>query len=243
MTNLQQGAPRLDPQRLRRLWLWLPIAGGVLVAAGIAAFALVPLSLGLRNDTRRLASLEEQRDQIGLLRGQLAALTTREEKVSLQQRKLFELVSGRGDLVTFVSMLDQEAAAAGVKLQLYEPQAPPPPPEGQARDGNQNNRNRAPANSPQANQNNPAATTNTDPAASLLDVKGLERRSVLMAAQGSFPALLDFLRRVEESSVLVVQSDLQLSVREASTANRGSVPPAEPVELKMLVSLYGRGGN
>ncbi len=241
MTNLQQGAPRQDPQRLRRLWLGLPIAGGVLVAAGIAAFALVPLSLGLRNDTRRLASLEDQRDQIGLLRGQLEALTTREEKVSLQQRKLFELVSGSGDLVTFVSMLDQEAAAAGVKLQLYEPQAPPPPPEGQAQNGNQNNRN--PTNPPPANQDNAAATTNTDPAASLLDVKGLERRSVLMAAQGSFPALLDFLRRVEESSVLVVQSDLQLNLKEASNANRGAAPPAEPVELKMLVSLYGRGGN
>lgn len=243
MTNLQQGAPRQDPQRLRRLWLGLPIAGGVLVAAGIAAFALVPLALGLRNDTRRLAALEDQRDQIGLLRGQLEALTTREEKVSLQQRKLFELVSGSGDLVTFVSMLDQEAAAAGVKLQLYEPQAPPPPPEGQAREGNQNNRNQAPANPPQGNQENAAAATNAEPAASLLDVKGLQRRSVLMAAQGSFPALLDFLRRVEESSVLVVQSDLQLNLREASNANRGAAPPPEPVELKMLVSLYGRGDN
>jgi hypothetical protein len=48
---------------------------------------------------------------------------------------------------------------------------------------------------------------------------------------------------VEESSVLVVQSDLQLSLREAANANRGAVSTAEPVELKMLVSLYGRRGD
>ena len=239
MTNLQQGAPRQDPQRLRRLWLGLPIAAGVLVAAGIAGLALVPLLLGLQRDSRRLASLEEQRDQIGLLRGQLDALTAREEKVALQQRKLFELVSGSGDLVTFISMLDQEAAAAGVKLQLYEPQAPPPPAEGQAQQGNQNQAGRPPAG---GNQENAAAKASTEPGASLLDVKGLERRSVLMAAQGSFTALLDFLRRIEESSVLVVQSDLQLNLREATFTNPRTVPsPRDPVELKMLVSLYGRG--
>ncbi len=237
MTNLQQGAPRQDPQRLRRLWLGLPIAGGVLVAAGIAAIGLVPLLLGLQRDSRRLAELEEQRDQIGLLRGQLEALTAREEKVSLQQRKLFELVSGSGDLVTFISMLDQQAAAAGVSLQLYEPQAPPPPPEGQGQAGNQNQAGRAQNG---ANQENATAKESTEPGASLLDVKGLERRSVLMAAQGPFTALLDFLRRVEESNVLVVQSDLQLNLKEAADANRVG---ASPVELKMLVSLYGRGEN
>jgi hypothetical protein len=242
MTNLQQGAPRQDPQRLRRLWLGLPIAAGVLVAAGIAGLALVPLLLGLQRDSRRLASLQEQRDQIGLLRGQLEALTAREEKVAQQQRKLFELVSGSGDLVTFISMLDQEAAAAGVKLQLYEPQAPPPPAEGQAQAGNQNQAGRAPNG---ANQENAAAKESTEPGASLLDVKGLERRSVLMAAQGSFTALLDFLRRVEQSSVLVVQSDLQLNLKQAATtnANRPAGSAVDPVELKMLVSLYGRAEN
>ena len=71
-----------------------------------------------------------------------------------------------------------------------------------------------------------------------------EGRSVLMAAQGPFPALLAFLRRVEESSVLVVQSDLQLNLQEAANANANrNRAGASPVELKMLVSLYGRGEN
>jgi len=94
-------------------------------------------------------------------------------------------------------------------------------------------------------------------------VEGLERQTVLLAAKGSFPQVLDFLRRMERLNLLVVQSDLQLVLDDlkngalATPVPDGAPPgpqgpqpaqgkqpvlPNGPTEvvLKLNVSLYGR---
>jgi hypothetical protein len=234
MTNLQQGAPRLERQHLQRLWLGAPIAAGGVVALILLFVALVPLWSGVRRDARRLQELKALREQVPLLRRQLAALDAREEKVSGQQARLFELVAGSGDLSTFVSALDQEARSAGVQLRLYEPQAAPPPaPEGEAAETAQQGQNGADGEGEEGEQAAPA-----EPGAGLLEVEGLQRRSVLVSARGAFPALLRFLRGVEERNLLVVQSDLQLMLQEAQQQDDKAPRRPDPVELKLLMSLY-----
>jgi type IV pilus assembly protein PilO len=71
-----------------------------------------------------------------------------------------------------------------------------------------------------------------------VEIPGLTRQSILVSARGPFPALLDFLRRLEKLNVLVVQSDLRLLMEESKPAQ--GVAPTQTVVLKVLLSLYGR---
>jgi type IV pilus assembly protein PilO len=231
MTNLQDSANRLSPLLLRRLWLWLPAGALGLLALLVALGLLAPLWNALQQDSRRLRELEDLRDQVILMRQELQALEQRETKVKQQQAKLFNLVAGSGDLSTVLAMLDRAAKATGVQLDLYEPQAAAAettsgtpagtPAEGAATD--------------QQADGKPAATP-VDP----LEVEGLKRQALLLGARAPFPALLAFLRRLEESNVLMVQSDLNLDLKTNAQPDLNKPLPLEPVQLKLAVSLYGK---
>ncbi len=237
MTNLQGGERPLDPQQLQRLWLGLPIAAGALLAALLAGLVLVPQWLALQKDARRLRNLEELRDQVALMRRQLSTLDETEQKVTDQQEKLFDLVAGSGDLSTFLATLDQEARAAGVRLQLYEPQVLVPV-GGAAADDKGGARKGATGNgTAKKGQGTGAAGTS---AAGVFEVEGLTRRSVLVSAKGPFPALLRFLRGLEARNVLVVQSDLQMMLEEEKSPDPNRPASQPPVVLKLVMSLYGK---
>jgi len=230
MTNLQQGAGGVSGALLRRFWVGLPIAAGGLLALLLTAFVLLPQWLGLQRDMKRQAELEELRSELALMRAQLNTSEISTEKAQAQQAKLFEIVTGNGDLSTFMAMVDREARLVGVQLDLFEPQlagapvavgpggkpAPAPPPPAPAKPG------AAPA----------------QPGAGGVEIPGLTRQSILVSARGPFPALLDFLRRLEKLNVLVVQSDLRLLMEESKPAQ--GVAPNQTVVLKVLLSLYGR---
>jgi type IV pilus assembly protein PilO len=238
MTNLQKGAPLLHPQQLQRLWLGLPIAAGALLASALAALVLVPQWRQFQLDRQRLSELEDLRDQVVLMRRHLSTLDETEQKVAAQQAKLFELVAGSGDLSTFVATLDQEARAAGVQMELYEPQvSAAPAADGKPATGNSTGeKGGGKAGTPGAKGGTDAKSPPTD----LFEVEGLRRRSVLVSAKGSFPQLLTFLRGLEERNVLVVQSDLQVMLEEAKATDPKSPPPPAPVVLKVVMSLYGK---
>lgn len=227
MTNLQDSANRLSPLLLRRLWLWLPAGALGLLALLVALGLLAPLWNALQQDSRRLRELEDLRDQVILMRQELQALEQRETKVKNQQAKLFNLVAGSGDLSTVLAMLDRAAKATGVQLDLYEPQAA-------AAESTSGTSAEGAATDQQAD-GKPAATP-VDP----LEVEGLKRQALLLGARAPFPALLAFLRRLEESNVLMVQSDLNLNLKTNAQPDLNKPLPLEPVQLKLAVSLYGK---
>ena len=234
MTNLQQGAPRISARLLRRLWLGLPVAAGGVLTALLVGSLLIPQWLAFRQDAERLRQLQALREEVTLLRGQLKVVDQQEEKGEAQKVRLVELVTGRGDPGTFLAMLDREARATGVQLDLYEPQAPspvaPPPTPRQ---------NPAGTPAPAAGQPLPGANAAAPPGAPT-EIEGLQRRTVLMAARGTYPALLNFLRRVEALSILVVQNNLNVSLEEAKNVDPkvGAKPPV--VVLKLAFNLYTR---
>jgi len=224
---------------LRQLWLAVPLGAGVLLALAIGAGGFLPQWLGLQQERERLAALEAQRQEVTLLRRQLASLETRQQLERRRQERLTQLVTGRGSLATLMATLDREARAAGVQLDLFEPQgtapaaapgapgtpgAAPAPSAGQA------------ANPPPAGQ--PAATGTAPPVGRAPDLAGLQRHTVLLAAQGSFPALLSFPHRMEALSVLVVQSDLNLSLDRPKGADATKPQPLPAVVLKLAATLY-----
>lgn len=223
MTNLQDGASRISGPVLRRLWLWVPIAVGAALALALGVTVITPLWLSLQRDSQRLREVEELKAQLAQQRLTARSLDQQEEKVQGQRERLVKVITGTGDVSTFLAQLDQMAKASGVQLDLYEPRSGAAPADG-SKQGN-------------APTPDPKAATAVDP----LAVEGLERNSLLMAARGSFPELLSFLRQLEALNVLVVQSDLQLNQEQKQQANApGGSLQAAPVVLKLALSLYGK---
>ncbi len=234
MTNLQQGSSRLSVSTLRLIWLILPAAilGGLGLLVVLAG--LLPLWAALQRDSQRLQELEQLRDQVTLMRGQLVATQENTEAAMASKAKIERLITGNGDLSTFVAMLDREAGASAVQLTLFEPTqavatvsttapaaAPAAPPAG------------AP---PAAGTPPGAGAAATDPLAQ----QGLTLRTLLVSAKGSFPSLLAFLRRLEALNVLVVQSDLNLTLPEVQSSASRPPKPTPDVVMKLTLGLYSR---
>jgi len=232
---------------LDRAAFWLPLSVGGLVAALVGGGLVVPQWQQWQQGQARLAILRASEAQVPLLRRQLAVQLERLATAEQQQELLVQLIGGTGDLATVLAQVDRVAGLTGVQLDLYEPQLPPPEPPAKAGGGAQEK----PAPPP------------PDP----LAVEGLERQTVLLAAKGSFPQVLEFLRRMERLNLLVVQSDLQLVLEDLKNgaptppapaaappgpqasqpaqSNQPALPKKGPpkVVLKLNVSLYGRGGR
>lgn len=228
---------------LERAAFWLPLSVGALVTALVGGGLVAPQWQQWQEGQARLATLRASEAQVPLLRRQLAVQLEQQAKAERQQELLVQLIGGTGDLATVLAQVDRVAGLTGVQLDLYEPQgaAPEPPPKAGA-----------------GAQEKPAPPP-PDP----LAVEGLERQTVLLAAKGSFPQVLDFLRRMERLNLLVVQSDLQLVLDDLkngtpATPAPAAAPPGPPapqpaqgkqpalpngptkVVLKLNVSLYGR---
>lgn len=219
MTNLQEAAPRISASMLRRIWLWVPIGAGAAAAVALIVLVLTPLWWSLQRDSQRLQEVEELTSRLAEERTRAKSLVTLEEKVAGQQKSLVRVISGNGDISTFQAKLDQLARANGVQLDLFEPRAAV---EASANKDSRGNDSRKPAK----------------PAVDPLEVEGLQSHAIVMAARGSFPRLLAFLRQLEALNVLVVQSDLQLNL-ESKPATPLAPLGEEPVLLKMALKLYG----
>jgi type IV pilus assembly protein PilO len=232
MTNLQDGASRLSGTTIRRIWLLLPAAflGGIGLLVVLAA--LVPLWNALQQDSRRVQELEQMREQVLMLRGQVATSREDTQKAVASKAKIIRLITGNGDLSTFLAILDREAREAGVKLTRYEPTevAAPAPNQGAPP---------APAPAPPAQGAAPAPPPAAGVTGSLAQ-EGLTQRTLIVSARGRFQSLLAFLRRLEGLNVLVFQSDLKLNLAEENAANGKATQADAPVVMNLTLGLYSR---
>jgi type IV pilus assembly protein PilO len=252
MTNLQEGGSQISGLWLRRFWLGVPIALGGLLAFLLLATAVLPQWLALQRDMKRRSELEALRDQVARSRLQLQALDAADEKAQALQAKLFEIVTGNGDLSTLMAMLDREAKLAGVQLDLFQPQLAPPPaqpgdpasaaPPGAPRAAPATAPGRPPAGAPAAPAPaGQAVQPGQPPAPGIGEIKGLRTTTILLNARGPYPALVTFLRRLELLNLLVVQSDLVLQADKAvATASGSPQSRQQPVLMKLQIKLYGR---
>jgi hypothetical protein len=245
MINLNQAANRasgdLGPTALKRLWLWAPIAAGGTLALALMLAAGLPQVLEISRLLNHIKELEQQREQIDLLKLQSVKNKADSQLIRRQGEQLVRLVTGKGDLATVLATLDLEASQSRVQLQLYEPLAaggkgnagpgrrtPPPPPAPPA----------------------PGGGTLLPPAVKLPVVvpmakAGLREHSLVLVARGTYPQLLDFLRRMEALDALVEQKDLTLTVEELqasvpSTKRLGSTPI---VDLRLSLTLWSKEGE
>ena len=215
MTNFQAQPPSRFAVTPERLVLALPALAGGLLAAGLALAWLLPAwqRSGALEQQRQL--LKSQGEALAANRARLGRSREGLQQAEADQRKLLQIVAGTDQLDTLLAQLAVEAAAAGVTLESYEPQAAP---------------------APAPNSKRSKAKGNEAPPSDPLLVDGeLVKREQLVMASGAFPQLLVFLRRIESLSPLAVLRDLNLSHPAPSGDGEDS---AEPTVLKFNLSVY-----
>ena len=217
MTNFQAQPPSRFAVTPERLVLALPALAGGLLAAGLALAWLLPAwqRSGALEQQRQL--LKSQGEALAANRARLGRSREGLQQAEADQRKLLQIVAGTDQLDTLLAQLAVEAAAAGVTLESYEPQAAP---------------------APAPNSKRSKAKGNEAPPSDPLLVDGeLVKREQLVMASGAFPQLLVFLRRIESLSPLAVLRNLNLSHPAPSGDGEDS---AEPTVLKFNLSVYSR---
>ena len=217
MTNFQAQPPSRFAVTPERLVLALPALAGGLLAVGLALAWLLPAwqRSGALEQQRQL--LKSQGEALAANRARLGRSREGLQQAEADQRKLLQIVAGTDQLDTLLAQLAVEAAAAGVTLESYEPQAAPAP-------GPNSKRSKAKGNE-------------APPSDPLLVDGELVKREQLVMASGAFPQLLVFLRRIESLSPLAVLRDLNLS-HPAPSGDGEDL--AEPTVLKFNLSVYSR---
>ena len=200
--------------------LGVPVAAGALLSLGVVAGVLWPSWQQLQLAQQELDQLEEQRQRLPLLRAQLLKLSDNVQEAEERSRQILGLIAGSGEISTFMAQLSAEAQRSGVVLDGYEPITTSAP-EAEA----------APA------KPKPAKGEPPPPPPDPLLAPGLQKTSLLLTARGTGPQLLDFLRRLEQLSLLVVQSDLSLK-HELKEAGKPGEAPANTTNLRLNLSVY-----
>ncbi|MEB3262109.1 MAG: hypothetical protein VKK94_04030 [Cyanobacteriota bacterium] len=204
----------------------MPIILGGGISTALAGLIVWPQWQQFQLGQTRLAELHATEARLPLMKRQLEREQSGTQTAQKQQALVLDLIAGSGSLATFMAQVDRLAALSGVRLALYEPAA--------ATVGV--------GSSPSRGAGANAKSTPAPPPDPLL-APGVSKQEVLLSAAGSYPALLSFMRQLEKLSVLVVQSNLQLSNEErpsdAATATSGP-QPAPGVLLKMRIATYSR---
>lgn len=162
------------------------------------------------------------------------------------------MVTGKGDSQTYLATLDLEASQSGVKLQLFEPttnasalpgqtgarKSAAKPAETPADDGAEEDT----ATGAKGKGKGKADAAASDP----MRQAGLRGQPVLLAVRGSYPRVLDFLRRMEMLDVLAEQKVLTVTV-EGQEPGRRKTPSKElplllpDVEVRVGLTIYSKG--
>lgn len=228
-----------------RLLLWLPAGLGGLVALLVLGLGAAPLVSQLQLEGRQLEQKQALEQRLPQIRVELSRLVGAQQQAERQQQQVLTLIAGSGELVTFLAQVDRLAQRHRVQLQLFEPTADQP---AAATEGADPLKAQAKGTRAQQQSEQQAAPP-PDP----LQKAGLSSTRLLLSARGTFPDLLAFLRSVESLSLLVVQSNLNLSQALPDKLSTSRTPASTPpgattatstppgtglVELKLALALY-----
>jgi len=210
--------------------LVLPVAAGAIAAVLLLVIAMPPLLLKLQQRRQAIKTLEIQQASLPELRRKLADGQVHVQNKQQQHQRLLALVAGTGQLPTWLSGLNDLAAATGVSVTQVEPgplENYTPPPSADQKD------------QPSASSSPPAASAGVaDP----LLAPGLQKRSATLTLRGTYQDMRRFLQRLEALQVIAIASDLDLKGIAAASGGAGPSGGAKPgqIELKLKLSAYGR---
>ena len=215
MTNFQQ-----DNAQNRFAWLTPERALVVLPAAVGVTFALIlagALVVRFQSTINQLTALEQERlqkrDDLSFAKIQQRKLKQTYRQAQEQTQLLQQLVTGNQSIETLLSQLNLEASESNVVLESYEPQRV----------------QSAPSSGSQSNSDAPP----TDP----LLTDGVIKEKRLIVVKGPYVGLLEFLRRLERITPLLVISDLSVQADAAASAADQPLPQATST-LRLTLTAY-----
>ena len=215
MTNFQQ-----DNAQNRFAWLTPERALVVLPAAVGVTFALIlagALVVRFQSTINQLTALEKERlqkqDELSFLKIQQRKLKQTYRQAQEQTQLLQQLVTGNQSIETLLSQLNLEASESNVVLESYEPQRTQV-----AASGRTNSKTDAP----------PADPLVTD---------GVIKEKRLIVVKGPYVGLLEFLRRLERITPLLVISDLSVQADAAASAADQPLPQATST-MRLTLTAY-----
>ena len=215
MTNFQQD----NPQN-RFAWLTPERALVVLPAAVGVTFALIlagALVVRFQSTINQLTALEQERlqkrDDLSFAKIQQRKLKQTYRQAQEQTQLLQQLVTGNQSIETLLSQLNLEASESNVVLESYEPQRT----------------QSAPAGSANSNKDAPPA----DP----LVTDGVIKEKRLIVVKGPYVGLLEFLRRLERITPLLVISDLSVQADASASAADQPIPQATST-IRLTLTAY-----
>ena len=234
MTNL---SPDQSVWRRRfsrgRILVGAPAAIGVVLAGALLAGLAWPRLGVIEEQRQRMDDLKAKEASLPQLKLQRTKTQVELQKAQQQQNLLIELVAGQGEIATFLAQLSRESAATGVEITLYEP-VPAAPADASSQAPNQASKSR----NTQGKGNKQTAPK--DPLAKL----GYQKTAVLLQAEGPYPGLLAFLRRMEALELLVQPSDLELVAIDAASqaSDEDDQQPAGPprTQLKLKLTFFDK---
>jgi type IV pilus assembly protein PilO len=251
--------------RAQRIWLMLPIGVGAALAMAMAGWGLVPEWLKYQKTQQQVEELRSLESQLPLLEEQLERDQQKRDQAEQKKDLMLRLIAGSGSLSTLIAELDRIATTSAVELTLVEPQAATvaaAPPSAQAGQANKDlsaeeadaklKQSVQPLKTAPVDPNNPNERPKPPP--DPLETDGLRKKSILLTARGGFPALLAFMRKLEQISVLAVQSNLQLALEcqtgqptgqanqrpQCLTTPGAAAKPEQAVTLKLNLALYSK---
>ncbi|MBL6801266.1 MAG: hypothetical protein ISQ51_06385 [Synechococcus sp. BS307-5m-G37] len=237
MTNL---SPDQSVWRRRfsrgRILVGAPAAFGVVLAGALFAGLAWPRLGVIEEQRQRMDDLKAKEASLPQLKLQRTKTQVELQKAQQQQSLLIELVAGQGEIDTFLAQLSRESAATGVTITLYEPVA------AVSADAPSEATNKASKPGQTQGKGNKQAAPK-DPLAKL----GYQKTAVLLQAEGPYPGLLAFLRRMEALKLLVQPSDLELvAIDDASQASdEDDQQPAGPprTQLKLKFTFFDKSAE
>jgi type IV pilus assembly protein PilO len=249
--------------RVQRIWLLLPVGVGAVLAVAMAGWGLVPEWLKYQKTRQQVEELRSLESQLPLLEQQLESDQQRRDQAEQKKELMLRLIAGSGSLSTLIAELDRIAITSAVELTLVEPQAAAVAAISPQADPTKKNLNQDAADAKLKEGVQPLKTAPGDPdnpnekprsSSDLLETDGLRKKSILLTARGGFPALLAFTRKLEQISVLAVQSNLQLALEcqtsqspgqakqrpQCPTTPGAAAKPQQTVTLKLNLALYSK---
>ena len=175
----------------------LPLGLGVVVSAVLLG-ALPPVVQAIRDLEVRRDDLRSLQRSLPALERQLAQAEAELLIAQEKQAQLVGLLAGRDSVQTFLALLNQQAAASGVRIQRYEPREP-------AVVKSVSEQSQAGRNSSRS-QSKEKAESPKDP----MQVLGYRQLSVALEVAGPYVGLQSFLQRMEALQLLVASSDLSI---------------------------------
>ncbi len=192
MTNFQ--AQKLKQKKFitrEKLILAFPITLSIFISLGLFFYLLLPKIRNSRNFSKEINGMKLKKEELIIQEQLLNQSAERLELESGKQEKLLNLVAGTEELYTYLSRLNQLAVSNNIsileitplKVEKFIPQSDTSTPN-----------------------ENSEIEKNVDP----LIVEGLEKRTIQLKLEGSYPNLINFLRLIERLPMIVITSDFKV---------------------------------